>query len=78
MYAYFEHAVYLVATKDGVQEVPFQPTAHKVADVLDALKAATHIPATMTSPAWLDGSVAADEYVSCTNGLLHIPTRHTV
>jgi putative DNA primase/helicase len=78
VYAYFENALYLEKNKDGdLEQKPFRPTRHKVADIDDALRAVTHVPQTVTPPAWLDvpGTMPADECVSCANGILHVPSR---
>jgi putative DNA primase/helicase len=55
---------------------PVKPNAAMVAGVLDALRAAAHLDATIEPPAWLDGAVGppAHEIVACANGLLHLPT----
>ena len=54
----------------------YQPTKRRVDDVLDALRAAANLPATVTPPAWLDDAEhhPADEYMACRNGLLHLPS----
>ena len=60
------------------QLVPFNPTRSRVADVLEALGAATQLPPSVRDPAWLDadaGRPPAAEMLSCANGLLHLPTR---
>ncbi len=57
--------------------VPFQPTTFKVNTVLDALKAAANLPASISAPAWLESAVGQPnpaEIVSCQNGLLHLPS----
>jgi putative DNA primase/helicase len=56
---------------------PFKPDTSKVSNVLDALRAVCNLPTSHTAPCWLDGSIGPDpaEIVSCSNGLLHIPTR---
>jgi putative DNA primase/helicase len=56
---------------------PFNPTKHKVDVVLDALKSHAHLAASTISPSWLvdQGEPMASEIVSCSNGLLHLPTR---
>jgi putative DNA primase/helicase len=56
---------------------PFQPTASKVNDIIDALKAAVHLRGEQAAPCWIDGraSPPATEVLACTNGLLHLPTR---
>ncbi len=58
--------------------VPFQPNRAKVGDVLDAVRAVSNLPASLSAPAWL-GPVAATapapkELLPCANGLLHLPT----
>jgi putative DNA primase/helicase len=55
---------------------PVKPNAAMVAGVLDALRAAAHLDATIEPPAWLDGVVGspAHDVVACANGLLHLPT----
>jgi putative DNA primase/helicase len=62
-------------TKSG-NIVPFNPTARRVDDVLDALRSvvALNVP---TVPAWIDGRAAppAAELFAVRNGLLHVPTR---
>ena len=74
LYEFFGDAEYLSEEGDGK---PFNPTRYKVQDLLDALRARTHLPATVHAPAWLDGAgtVAADEIIACANGLVHVPTR---
>lgn len=56
--------------------VRFRPKRNHVADLVDALKAATNISAQHAPPCWLDGrqSPAPTELIGCTNGLLHLPT----
>lgn len=62
---------------DDDKLVPFNPTRSKVADVLDALAAVVQLPSTVRAPSWLDDTPGHDprELLSCTNGLLHLPTR---
>jgi len=57
--------------------VPFDPTRSKVDNVLDALRAVTSLPATTQAPCWLDDDPGLDPFdiMSCSNGLVHIPTR---
>jgi putative DNA primase/helicase len=77
-YRYTEHAQFL-KVKDGVLTLePWAPNRYKVADLVDALRAVTHLAETIDMPAWLDGRdhhLPAAELVACANGLLHIPTR---
>lgn len=75
VYDFTQEAVYIDSKGD---EQPWAPTTRKVTDVLDALAAATHLPATVHAPAWLsrpDGAPPARELVACQNGLLHVGTR---
>jgi putative DNA primase/helicase len=64
-------------TKEEGVTAPFNPNKCKVANVAEALAAATQLPSTVKPPAWLDDKArpAANELVACTNGLLHLPTR---
>ena len=72
----------LYAFLDGCQSktkggfCPVKPNALMVGGVLDALRAAAHLDATVAPPAWLDGADGppAHEIVACANGLLHLPT----
>jgi putative DNA primase/helicase len=62
---------------------PVRPNAAMVSNVLDALRARSHLDAGITAPVWLDQvpDIAAGEIIACSNGLLHLPTlvllRHT-
>ena len=79
-YRYTEHAVF-VKMKNGVPTLePWAPNRYKVADLLDALRAVTHLAETVDMPTWLDDGahLPATEFVACANGLLHIPTRTLV
>ena len=55
---------------------PVKPNASMVAGLLDALRAAAYLDATIAPQAWLDGADGppAHEIVACANGLLHLPT----
>ena len=56
--------------------MPVKPTAQMVGGVLDALRAAAQLDASIAPPAWLDdtGGPPPHEIVACANGLLHLPT----
>ena len=57
---------------------PFQPTSHKVNNVLDALRAESNVSSTTVAPpAWLEYTpdLPPHEIIACSNGLLHLPTR---
>jgi putative DNA primase/helicase len=53
-----------------------KPNALMVGGVLDALRAASHLDAAISPPAWLDGvdGPPAQEIIACASGLLHLPT----
>lgn len=73
LYEYLERA--LKSTADGLQ--PFRPRQRSVTEVLDALRAATHLPADTACPSWLDGrsDPSTGDLLACANGVLHVPTR---
>lgn len=73
----FLHAAVTISRKDDVPvEQPFCPNRHKVADVLEALNAETHVAReTFAPPCWLSGEgPPPDELLACRNGLLHLPS----
>ena len=73
LYSFLEGAVRVAEKK----LVPFKPTAFKVNNVIDALKAAANLANSISAPAWLDGDPdlpCPAEIVSCQNGLLHLPS----
>ena len=80
LYEYFESAVYLDA---NAKAVPFDPSRHKVDDLLDALRAVAYTPIATPAPSWLRSALArasspfapAEEIVASANGLVHVPTR---
>lgn len=73
LYGFLDKA--LAVDRDGPL-VPFCPTTTKVNDVIDALKAETNLPRTITEPAWLEPmpDYPASEILACKNGLLHTPS----
>lgn len=78
VYAMLEHAEFVDTTGKTPKTKPWEPTRHKVSDVLDALTAITYLPEDVDPPAWLDAGTAAvpaGELVACENGLLHVGTR---
>lgn len=76
-YRYTEHAVFLKMKNDVPTLEPWAPNRYRVADLVDALRAVTHLSETIDMPVWLDDRdhLPAAELVACANGLLHIPTR---
>lgn len=73
-YAFVEHAVYVHPEK-GSQ--PFAPTQRKMADVLDALRAITHVENRPEAPLWIDARAdpCVTDIIALANGLLDVKTR---
>jgi hypothetical protein len=63
-------------TGSGKKPRPVKPNASMVGNVLDGLRAATHLDGTTEPPARLDpvADLAATDIIACANGLLHLPT----
>lgn len=82
-YRYTEHATYEKRGPQGVTLEAWAPNRYKIADLFEAMKATTHLSGDLEMPAWLsvrdgprsDPMYRADEFVACSNGLLHVPTR---
>lgn len=76
-YAYLEHAVYEVETQLGIELRRWEPTKSKIANVLEALAAVTHLPPDIQPPTWLEGQGLPDAsvLVVTANGILHLPDR---
>ncbi len=59
--------------------IPFRPNRTKVTDVVDALRAAANLPASVAPPAWLPDieavQTAPADLLPCINGLLNLPDR---
>ena len=74
VYAFLKKAV----CRSDQKLVPFKPTMRKVSDVMDALRAASNLPATIAAPCWLGepsgNQPPPSEILACQNGLLHLPT----
>ena len=73
-YEWLEHATF-DHPKHGM--VPFDPARRKIDDVIDALRAVVLLNSTKEAPCWTNDTTDpfANELVSMTNGLLHVPTR---
>ena len=54
-YRFLEHAKYLAMGINGPEHRPWEPTRSKIANVLEALRAVTHLAETIEPPAWLEG-----------------------
>jgi putative DNA primase/helicase len=75
-YRWLEQAQYEKVTEEGTTLVPWNPTRHKIDDVIDALRAVVVLDG--EPPLWTDGAderPPANEIVAMHNGLLHIPSR---
>lgn len=75
-YQFTGDAVYV---SDKGVEKPWAPNRYKVADLLDALRAVTHLPETLRSPSWLtkmENAPPAQELVATSNGLLEVTGRN--
>jgi putative DNA primase/helicase len=73
LYDFLEDAIYL---KAGIAPVAWEPNRHKLGDVIDAVRALTHIDGARTAPLWIrEGRAPAEEIVPVANGLLHLPSR---
>jgi len=77
IYRFLDGALRIIVKKQLKEIVPFDPNQAKVENVLDALAAEAQIPGTVRAPGWLDTKphLAAADIVSCTNGLVHLPSR---
>lgn len=65
-------------SKKGSEGERFEPTSHKVSNVLAATTAVAMFPSQIDLPAWFpchEDMPPPDEIIPCTNGLLHAPTR---
>jgi putative DNA primase/helicase len=75
-YRFLEHAKYEVKGPFGPMRLPWEPTRSKIANVLEALRAVTHLSDTIEPPAWLAGEGPdPHELVVTANGILHVSTR---
>jgi putative DNA primase/helicase len=70
-YAFTEHAVY----QDDEDPKPWAPNRHKIADLLEALAAISHLPENVAQPAWIDGGEHDGLIVAVANGLLDVGKR---
>lgn len=77
LYPRLEYAQYRTVGKDGEEKIlPWAPSRGKVANLIEALAAITHLPADIEVPSWL---AAPDldhvQVIACRNGLLDVTTR---
>jgi putative DNA primase/helicase len=73
-YGFTEHATFI---DDKGTSMVWAPNRYKIADLLDALAAITHLGETVHAPEWTSTTTMppAAELVAVKNGLLHITTR---
>ncbi len=77
LYGWLAGAKYWKKTKDDVELVEFEPTRHKIGDLVDAIGAITHLDLHITTPAWISGEDRG-QVVPVANGLLTIGTRKLI
>ncbi|MFE7665995.1 DNA primase family protein [Streptomyces celluloflavus] len=80
LYKRLEYATFLFLTPKGaLEEREWAPTVRKVADLMQATTAVTHLAPRVDPPAWIDddGATGKDDgpMVACTNGLLRVADR---
>lgn len=74
-YKWLENAVYEKEVKGEIVQEPWNPTRNKIDNVIDALRAVVMLT-DGEPPLWSEGDhPPADEMISMSNGLLHVPTR---
>jgi putative DNA primase/helicase len=72
------NATYIHKTKDGDEIRKWNPDRHKVANVLESMEALAHLPIDIDPPSWIlhsSAETAAEQMISCENGLLDLSTR---
>jgi putative DNA primase/helicase len=74
LYRWLDGAKYWKKTKDDIELVDFEPTRYKIADLVDAIRALTHLDVHLIPPAWIVGEDQG-QVVPLANGLLKIDTR---
>ncbi len=77
LYRWLDGAKYWKKVKDDVELVDFEPTRYKIADLIDAIRANTHLDMHITTPAWIVGEDQG-QVVPLANGLLTISTRKLI
>jgi putative DNA primase/helicase len=77
LFDFFEYAVYMVETKDGLIEKRFKPTPTKVKQLVETLRAITNLGRNQRLPSWLVVNHPLDpgDIIPMANGLLLLPDR---
>jgi putative DNA primase/helicase len=84
-YAALTKTWYWHETKTTIEQKPWSPDKHKMANVLESLAAVTHLASDIDPPAWINNTTrsalsvspdsAAAQTISCRNGLLDLRSR---
>jgi putative DNA primase/helicase len=78
-YGFLNHCYSRVVDKKTGErfEVPVKPNTRLVNDLVDALRSAAFLSGEFAAPAWLEETADLEprDILSCTNGLLHLPSR---
>src|SRR5262249_47418432 len=76
-YRYAEHAEFIDASGKNPKTVSWSPTRYKIANLLEALAAITHLPDDVNPPQAIASTIIAPaaDLVSVQNGLLRVSTR---
>jgi putative DNA primase/helicase len=77
LYRWLDGAKCWKKTKDNIELVDFEPTRYKIADLIDAIRALTHLDIHVIPPAWIVGEDQG-QVVPLANGLLTIDTRKLI
>lgn len=78
IYQALENAVYMHISHHVPELRPWEPTRHKVANVMEAMAAIGHLSSEIDAPAWIDAhsvKAPAAQVISCENGLLDLDSR---
>jgi putative DNA primase/helicase len=79
LYPRVEHATYTYTDQRGQeQNADWAPTSAKIANLMEAIAAITHLPADVEPPSWLaapEQDDARTAVIACRNGLLNLETR---
>ncbi|PBC77594.1 putative DNA primase/helicase [Streptomyces sp. TLI_235] len=79
LYPRLEFARYVAIDKTGAKkEMDWAPTRGKVANLIEAIAAITHLPLDVEMPSWLAAPDREGEHtqvIACRNGLLNVETR---
>jgi putative DNA primase/helicase len=75
LYPRVEHATFRTKDAKGEEKiVPWAPNKRKIANLMEAVDAVTHLPSSTDAPSWTVGD-GPQTVVACRNGILDIATR---